>query len=71
MESQNGNNQFDAIAIFNTILGLVNMEKNTMSQIHSDKLEKKLDHIIEGMGRIETMLKEGKVKQIDSGNIYD
>lgn len=42
--NENGYNPFDLIAIFNTYLGLTNMEKNTKSQNHLDEVDKKLYH---------------------------
>lgn len=50
MENQN---PFDLIAIFNTYLGLTNMEKNTISQVHSQKIEDKVDLILERLDNIE------------------
>lgn len=47
------NNNIDAIALFNTLLGLVNMDKNTMSQIHSQEIEDKIDLILTKLEAIE------------------
>ncbi len=40
-------NQFDEIAVFNTILGLVNYSKNLEQIAHNQELEQKIDKILE------------------------
>lgn len=52
------------IALFNTILGLINMDKNTKSQMHSKEIDKKLDAILQGMESMENKLNamEGRNK---------
>lgn len=40
-------NNFDEIAIFNTVLGLVNYSKNLEQIEHNQQLEKKINKILE------------------------
>lgn len=44
-------NQFDYIAILNTVLGVMNFNKNDEQKRHQDVLEEKIDRIIELLDR--------------------
>lgn len=54
-----GQNPFDFIAIFNTYLGLSNMEKNTKSQAHLDEIDKKLNTVLDKLDSIERRIIDG------------
>lgn len=50
---------FDSIALFNTMLGLINMEKNSAQQKHQEVLDAKLDEILSRLTEIERRLGHG------------
>ncbi len=50
---------FDSIALFNTMLGLINMEKNSAQQKHQEVLDTKLDEILSHLTEIERRLDHG------------
>lgn len=51
---------FDGIALFNTILGLINIEKNSTQHMEQEAMQKKLDEILSKVERIERMITDGK-----------
>lgn len=55
-----GYDPFDSIALFNTILGLINIEKNSAQHIEQEAMQKKLDEILSKVERIERMITDGK-----------
>lgn len=55
-----GIDPFDSIALFNTFLGLMNIEKNTAQHKEQDKMQAKLDSIIDKLDRLERMISDGK-----------
>lgn len=50
---------FDSIALFNTMLGLINIEKNSAQQKHQEVLDAKLDEILSRLTEIERRLDHG------------
>lgn len=50
---------FDSIALFNTVLGLINMEKNSAQQKHQEVLDAKLNEILSRLTEIERRLEHG------------
>lgn len=50
---------FDSIALFNTMLGLINMEKNSAQQKHQEALDVKIDEILSHLTEIERGLDHG------------
>lgn len=50
---------FDSIALFNTMLGLINMEKNSAQQKHQEVLDAKLEEILSHLTEIERRLDHG------------
>ena len=50
---------FDNIALFTTMLGLINMEKNSTQQKHQEVLDAKLDEILSHLTEIERRLDHG------------
>lgn len=55
-----GYDPFDSIALFNTILGLINIEKNSAQHMEQEAMQKKLDEILSKVERIERMITDGK-----------
>ena len=55
-----GYDPFDSIALFNTILGLINIEKNSAQHMEQEAMQKKLDEILSKVERIERMIADGK-----------
>lgn len=55
-----GYDPFDSIALFNTILGLINIEKNSAQRMEQEAMQKKLDEILSKVERIERMITDGK-----------
>lgn len=53
MTTQNGYDPFDAIALFNTILGLINIEKNSAQKREQEVMVQKLDLILEKLEKLE------------------
>lgn len=60
-------NGVDAIALFNTFLGLTNMEKNTASQEHSKILEDKMDMVLEKLERLDGLM----ISKVLLSNVFD
>lgn len=59
MNNNNGNLQeLDALAIFNTIIGMSNMKKNTIAQEHIEEIYAKVDIILKKVEGIEGRLEE-------------
>lgn len=50
---------FDSIAMFNTMLGLINIEENSAQQKHQEVLDAKLDEILSHLTEIERRLDHG------------
>lgn len=50
---------FDNIALFNIMLGLINMEKNSAQQKNQEVLDAKLDEILSHLTEIERRLDHG------------
>lgn len=50
---------FDSIALFNTMLGLINIEENSAQQKHQEVLDAKLDEILSHLAEIERRLDHG------------
>lgn len=55
-----GYDPFDSIALFNTILGLINIEKNSAQHMEQEAMQKKLDEILSKVERIERTITDGK-----------
>lgn len=55
-----GYGPFDSIALFNTILGLINIEKNSAQHMEQEAMQKKLDEILSKVERIERTITDGK-----------
>lgn len=59
MNGNNGNLQeLDALAIFNTIIGMSNMKKNIIAQEHIEEIYAKVDIILKKVEGIEGRLEE-------------
>lgn len=55
-----GYDPFDSITLFNTILCLINIEKNSAQHMEQEAMQKKLDEILSKVERIERMVADGK-----------
>lgn len=53
MTSPNEYDPFDVIALFNTVLGLMNYEKNTAQHREQDIINQKLDTILDKLSKLE------------------
>lgn len=60
MTNPNEYGSFDVIALFNTLLGLMNYEKNTAQHREQDTIIQKLDTILERLDKLEGGTTVGK-----------
>lgn len=56
MTGPNEYDPFDAIALFNTFLGLLNYDKNTSQHREQDQMQEKLDSILNKLEILERRL---------------
>lgn len=60
MNPEDKYNPFDVIALFNTFLGLLNYEKNTLQHKDQDVISQKLDLLLEKVDQLKGGLTGGK-----------
>ena len=56
MSSPRGYDPFEVISLFNTLLGVLNYDKNTAQHEEQDKIQGKLDLILEKLETLERRL---------------
>jgi hypothetical protein len=62
MINNNGYDTFDAIALFNTFLGLLNYDKNSAQHEEQNEMQVKLDAILLKVENLERMITDGAIQ---------
>lgn len=62
MFNNDGYDTFDAIALFNTFLGLLNYDKNSAQHEEQNEMQVKLDAILLKVENLERMITDGAIQ---------